>query len=38
MLYSPAPLRERLTLFWHNHFATSNAKVQNVGACSANMR
>ncbi len=31
MLYSPHPLREKLTLFWHNHFATSNAKVQNVG-------
>jgi uncharacterized protein (DUF1800 family) len=24
------PLREKLTLFWHNHFATSIAKVQNV--------
>jgi uncharacterized protein (DUF1800 family) len=23
------PLREKLTLFWHNHFATSIAKVQN---------
>src|SRR5207253_2878490 len=22
---------EKLTLFWHNHFATSNAKVQNAG-------
>ena len=31
MLYSPHPLREKLTLFWHNHFATSNAKVQNAG-------
>ena len=31
MLYSPHPLREKMTLFWHNHFATSNAKVQNVG-------
>jgi uncharacterized protein (DUF1800 family) len=31
MLYSPHPLREKLTLFWHNHFATSNAKVLNVG-------
>jgi uncharacterized protein (DUF1800 family) len=30
MLYSPHPLREKLTLFWHNHFATSNAKVQNA--------
>ncbi len=24
------PLREKLTLFWHNHFATSNAKVANA--------
>jgi uncharacterized protein (DUF1800 family) len=31
MLYSPEPLREKLTLFWHNHFATSNAKVNNAG-------
>jgi uncharacterized protein (DUF1800 family) len=31
MLYSPHPLKEKLTLFWHNHFATSNSKVQNVG-------
>src|SRR5262249_36776374 len=31
MLYSPHPLQEKLTLFWHNHFATSNAKVQNAG-------
>ncbi len=30
MLYSPYPLQEKLTLFWHNHFATSNAKVQNA--------
>src|SRR4051812_8335060 len=21
MIYSPHPLRERMTLFWHNHFA-----------------
>jgi uncharacterized protein (DUF1800 family) len=31
MLYSPHPLREKLTLFWHNHFATSNSKVNNAG-------
>ncbi len=31
MLYSPHPLREKITLFWHNHFATSNAKVRNAG-------
>ena len=31
MLYTTHPLRERLTLFWHDHFATSNLKVQNAG-------
>ncbi len=31
MLYSAHPLREKLTLFWHNHFATSNIKVRNNG-------
>lgn len=31
MLYAPHPLREKLTLFWHNHFATSNRKVNNAG-------
>jgi uncharacterized protein (DUF1800 family) len=31
MLHGAHPLREKLTLFWHNHFATSNAKVQNAG-------
>src|SRR5262249_49480364 len=30
MLYTPHPLREKLTLFWHNHFATSNAKVNSA--------
>lgn len=30
MLRSPDPLAEHLTLMWHNHFATSNFKVQNV--------
>jgi len=27
LLNSPHPLQEKLTLFWHNHFATSHAKV-----------
>ena len=31
MAYTPHPLREKLALFWHNHFATSNAKVLNTG-------
>ena len=30
MRYSANPLTEKLTLFWHNHFATSNAKVNSV--------
>lgn len=30
MLYGPDPLGEQLTLLWHNHFATSQAKVQDV--------
>lgn len=30
MLKSPDPLGERLTLTWHNHFATSNRKVQDL--------
>ena len=29
ILHAMHPLRERLTLFWHDHFATSVAKVQN---------
>ena len=29
MIFTPHPLRERLTLFWHNLFATSIAKVNN---------
>ena len=27
MIESPTPLAERMTLFWHNHFATSQQKV-----------
>ena len=27
MIASPTPLKERMTLFWHNHFATSQQKV-----------
>jgi uncharacterized protein (DUF1800 family) len=32
MLFGPDPLGEKLTLLWHNHFATSNAKVRDLGA------
>ena len=30
MLSTPAPLLEKLTLFWHGHFATSAAKVEDA--------
>ncbi|OWK46688.1 DUF1800 domain-containing protein [Fimbriiglobus ruber] len=30
ILHTPHPLREKLALFWHNHFATSLAKVRNA--------
>ena len=30
MRHSANPLIEKLSLFWHNHFATSNAKVNSV--------
>ncbi|HEV2094906.1 MAG TPA: DUF1800 domain-containing protein [Chthoniobacterales bacterium] len=29
MMTTPAPLLEKMTLFWHGHFATSAEKVQN---------
>src|SRR5947199_6157441 len=32
MLYSPDPLGERLTLLWHNHFATSALKIRDLSA------
>jgi uncharacterized protein (DUF1800 family) len=28
--YSANPLAEKMSVFWHNHFATSNAKVNSV--------
>lgn len=31
MLFTPDPLTEKMTLLWHNHFATGFAKVLNVG-------
>jgi uncharacterized protein (DUF1800 family) len=30
MLYGKDPLGEKMTLFWHGHFATSNRKVRSV--------
>jgi uncharacterized protein (DUF1800 family) len=32
MLLGPDPLAERLTLMWHDHFATSNLKVEDLAA------
>jgi uncharacterized protein (DUF1800 family) len=32
MLFGPDPLGERLTLLWHDHFATSNVKVGSLAA------
>src|SRR5262245_33275235 len=32
ILFGGDPLRERLTLFWHGHFATSLVKVYSVSA------
>lgn len=32
MIESPTPLQERMTLFWHNHFATSQQKVPSAQA------
>jgi uncharacterized protein (DUF1800 family) len=32
MLFTPDPLAERLTLLWHNHFATSQLKVDDMAA------
>ncbi len=30
MLFTPDPLTERLTVLWHDHFATSQLKVEDV--------
>jgi uncharacterized protein (DUF1800 family) len=30
MLSTPTPFTEKMTLFWHNHFATSQQKVRNA--------
>lgn len=30
MIHSDTPLVEKMTLYWHNHFATSFIKVQNI--------
>src|SRR2546428_13122929 len=30
MLYSARPLEEKMTLFWHNHFATGYSKIAGI--------
>src|SRR5205823_5887397 len=30
MLYTQRPLQEKMTLFWHTHFATANSKVNSA--------
>ena len=35
LLHSANPLVEKLTLFWHGHFATSHAKVRSVSQMAA---
>ena len=30
MVHSPAPLQEKMTLFWHHHFATAFSKVSGI--------
>ena len=31
LLFGPDPLKEKLTLLWHDHFATANSKVDDAG-------
>src|SRR5207245_419997 len=35
MMFGPDPLTERLALMWHNHFAASNLKVENLATMRA---
>ena len=30
MVHSPAPLQEKMTLFWHHHFATAFSKIAGI--------
>jgi uncharacterized protein (DUF1800 family) len=30
MVHSPAPLQEKMTMFWHHHFATAVSKIQGA--------
>ena len=38
MLYTPHPLLEKMTLFWHNHFATGNARVKSASLMRAHVQ
>ncbi len=38
MVHSPAPLQEKMALFWHNHFATGYSKVAGVVGASDGAR
>ena len=35
---SPCPLKDRLALFWHDHFATANSKVDDLVAMDRQMK
>jgi uncharacterized protein (DUF1800 family) len=36
MVHSPAPLQEKMALFWHHHFATAHSKIAGIiGAADA---
>jgi uncharacterized protein (DUF1800 family) len=30
LVHSPAPLQEKMALFWHQHFATAYSKIQSI--------
>ncbi len=38
MIQTPHPLLEKMTLFWHSHFATSGSAVQNVSLMRQHIR
>lgn len=38
MVHTASPLAARMALFWHNHFATSNAKIRSAAMMLAQLR
>jgi uncharacterized protein (DUF1800 family) len=38
MVHSPAPLQEKMALFWHNHFATGYTKIAGIQGSSDGAR